>query len=443
MKTVIDQSVKLEKELLVSHNSGDELYKVCLLVAIPVLSHLPLELILNRIIRHYKLQSYLKTLLKIIISMVFYEKLNEYILHYFIVMSSIIFFYYLRNNQSIKNEPLPNEIIRSLRSDLLIVTSFCIFAVDFPTVFPRSLIKTELTGISFMDVGVGMFMLINGMSFHRKQKFSRITYKILFLLLVGTIRSISIQFLNYQNHITEYGIHWNFFFTLAIGELIGTILWKIFNINSIPFQFILSFILILSHEFLLRSFGVYGLNPTLIERLNGNLILQNIEGISSLLGYVSLYMLSYSFKELTLSKKDNLQILNFSYFILFFISLSIIHFIESSRRLCNISYILIVFIIFQFNYFLYYLIRKSYSSKPIDHLSRLVNKNGLLFFLFSNLLTGLGNIFLDTIHMTPKKSFFILYSYMIVQFLVFELKLALTNSKKVQYILSMIRTSYQ
>lgn len=118
--------------------------------------------------------------------------------------------------------------VSNLMSSLLLATMVAILAVDF-RVFPRRLGKTELYGWSLMDVGVGGFIAINAAlspeARHALEGFSagRRMWKSfkssLPLLVLGFIRLGLVKASNYQEHETEYGRHWNFFFTIAFTKV--------------------------------------------------------------------------------------------------------------------------------------------------------------------------------------------------------------------------------
>lgn len=117
--------------------------------------------------------------------------------------------------------------VSNLLSTLLIATTFSILAVDF-SIFPRRFSKTEIKGWSLMDFGVGGFIAINGglapesrknRNCFRENFFKTFRSSFLFFSL-GMIRLLSIKLLNYQEIISEYGIHWNFFFTLCFVKVI-------------------------------------------------------------------------------------------------------------------------------------------------------------------------------------------------------------------------------
>jgi hypothetical protein len=151
-----------------------------------------------------------------------------------------------------------------LRAGVFLLTVVAILAVDFP-LFPRVLGKTEVAGYSLMDIGVGAVVLTGAIA----SKQSRAVTSSNVLRVAGSSRSenraeaarqygsilgealatlvglggavqqslvavgplvvlglgklIVTALVNYQNHVTEYGRHWNFFITLALVPLLAAL----------------------------------------------------------------------------------------------------------------------------------------------------------------------------------------------------------------------------
>lgn len=124
------------------------------------------------------------------------------------------------------------------RGSLMLVTCVAILAVDFP-VFPRRFAKVENWGTSLMDMGVGSFVFSSGVVSARplvKQQLLRLLLPrdapspvpspaarlraamrtALPLLALGLVRLAIVKGVDYAEHVTEYGVHWNFFFTLGL-----------------------------------------------------------------------------------------------------------------------------------------------------------------------------------------------------------------------------------
>ena len=124
----------------------------------------------------------------------------------------------------------PTLFVSLYRCGLLLSTAIAILGVDF-VVFPRRLAKTEEFGVSPMDAGVGGFMFAAALTApaarratHQQQQPALLSSvrRQLPVVLLGCARLLAVKWANYQEHVTEYGVHWNFFFTLAAGQRCDT-----------------------------------------------------------------------------------------------------------------------------------------------------------------------------------------------------------------------------
>ena len=130
-----------------------------------------------------------------------------------------------------------------LRGSVALQTAFCILAVDF-AIFPRSAAKTHTYGRSVMDLGVGAVVLVGALSRRRPQRCdrgesppssssstttstassgraalataARALVRHLPLVGLGVGRLVAVRATAYHEVHSEYGVHWNFFFTLAL-----------------------------------------------------------------------------------------------------------------------------------------------------------------------------------------------------------------------------------
>lgn len=113
----------------------------------------------------------------------------------------------------------------NFRAYVNIATAISILAVDF-VIFPRRFAKTETYGTGLMDVGVGSFIISNAIVCQEARGTSTDSSSFVcsvkkelravsLLLGLGLARFVAVKSTDYQEHVSEYGVHWNFFLTLA------------------------------------------------------------------------------------------------------------------------------------------------------------------------------------------------------------------------------------
>jgi glucosaminylphosphatidylinositol acyltransferase len=364
------------------------------------------------------------------------------------------------------NSPLPTRpFVTHYRGLMMVVTCLAILAVDFP-IFPRRYAKVETWGTSLMDLGVGNFVFSAGVvsarsllktseaSAARKagsisaftNRFVKALRHSLPLFILGFIRLYSVKGLDYAEHVTEYGVHWNFFFTLAllppfveIADSIGT--------RAFKYHEVVALLLAAGYELILNNTSL--LSYILISPRGPDLLSKNREGVFSFIGYLAIFLTGRGIglnimhfddvppmgngewrqKSTPPVRKAEIEIEQERKSMLIFLAIftawnSMLYWIATSynigsltvsRRLANLPYVLWVVAFNTSQLFLFGLIE--HYGPPFTYLStspekarlqhatsrilRVFNSNGLVIFLVANLLTGLVNMTFNTLDASP------------------------------------------
>lgn len=344
---------------------------------------------------------------------------------------------------------LPRKsFITAYRTHMVVITNFAILAVDF-RLFPRRFAKVETWGTSLMDMGVGLFVFSMGLANLRlviKQRLAKtetFSFRLYWglirrsfvkaapVLLLGVIRLVSVKTLEYQEHVTEYGIHWNFFVTLGLLPVFLAVLDPV--LNAVP-RFAVAFIIGLAYQLVLNS----GLAAFVLRSDNrmDSLVTMNKEGIASFAGYLSIFIFGQAFglfvltgyetprnlisvpsenkrtKKglLTVSTTQGLVVATLFAHLVFWVVQQLASIGAVSRRLANLSYVLWV-VSYNASFLLGYNIIERIVGESTSPVLESINRNGLAIFLLANLGTGLVNMTINTLETNTAASFAILAVY--------------------------------
>ncbi len=171
-------------------------------------------------------------------------------------------------------------------------TTVAILAIDFPSIFERAHSKSEEFGISVMDSGVALITLNAGLSSRKARPWFQATNKQSLLselfqtirqsivpVILGFIRIAMVSQFDYQEHASEYGIHWNFYTTIALVSVLMVFL------RNPDYALPSAFVLMIGYEFILQE---YNLATYIFHAPRTEFISANREGIATLVGYLSL-----------------------------------------------------------------------------------------------------------------------------------------------------------
>uniref|UniRef100_A0A1E1XBY4 Phosphatidylinositol-glycan biosynthesis class W protein n=1 Tax=Amblyomma aureolatum TaxID=187763 RepID=A0A1E1XBY4_9ACAR len=316
--------------------------------------------------------------------------------------------------------------LTSARAQVILMTVFGILAVDFATV-PRYFAKTEKTGFSPMDLGVGAFVIIvavssreakNSLPANRWQNVWKALRGSVALIILGLARLFMVTVLNYQNPVHEYGVHWNFFFTLACTRVLTSVVYATVPIHL---DWVVAVILGCTYE---ACLVFTPLASFLDSDERSGFLAANKEGLTSIVGYVTLHLASAATAR-TLGYKPRNSARDWVMTALQAAAMAAASFAATyvmhtavdpvSRRLANLSYCLWMYSLGTFgvalsvgvslanavllprsaqvDYNLFAVSHSDNSHTNVDILWKSINYNGMAVFLLANILTGLVNIF--------------------------------------------------
>ena len=350
--------------------------------------------------------------------------------------------------------PLPKKsFLTTYRGAMLVVTCIAILAVDF-RIFPRRFAKVENWGTSLMDVGVGSFVFSAGVVAARpilKEQLEGKTTTLgtrlyrslrhsLPLLVLGFIRLYTVKGLDYAEHVTEYGVHWNFFFTLGF-------LPPFLAFFQSAFQYLPSYagLAVFLGSLYQVTLEKTSLKAFILTAPRTDLFSQNREGIFSFFGYLAIFLIGQStgmyIMPRTLSggtgiqarKRLLLTLAGWSlvWIIAFNVSTSYTYGFHwaVSRRQANLPYIIWIAAFNTAQILLFCLVEtiffpahyktadpnKTTEEETYKHatsnLLEAYNRNGLFIFLIANLMTGLINMNMPTLHINDIQAMGILLGY--------------------------------
>ncbi|XP_047150533.1 uncharacterized protein At4g17910-like isoform X1 [Vigna umbellata] len=306
--------------------------------------------------------------------------------------------------------------VTSYRVLVMIITILCILAVDFK-IFPRRYAKTETYGTSLMDLGVGAFVLANSLVSRQARNIASVSWKTAVvssspLILLGFFRLVTTTGVDYQVHVGEYGVHWNFFFTLAAVSILSSF------INIAPqYCGVIGSLLLVGYQFCL----VQGLNHYLLSDERGvDILSQNKEGIFSIFGYWGMYLLGVYLGNFLIFGSHSsgfrssrwVRIRVWALSILFWLLTVLLdrHVERVSRRTCNLAYVTMI-LADNLQLLSVLMLADLVPGTKTSVLEEAFSRNLLATFLLANILTGLVNLSVDTLSASSIKALVILLVY--------------------------------
>ncbi|KAK4519849.1 uncharacterized protein ATC70_010093 [Mucor velutinosus] len=444
-----EEDYKLAKEAHVANCTGGSIHEINLVCASLVSAHmLWTSLVQANIIRRDTFTP--EFLIYVLPVLACLTVASDYAAYVTIGMATLALFIFASRKSTTEADTTNKETketehksyLTVYRAGTMILTCIAILAVDFQF-FPRRFAKVETFGTSLMDVGVGSFVFSSGVVASRAythpqqsrafiKSFVKSIRSAFPILVLGFARFFLTKSVNYQEHNSEYGLHWNFFFTLGFLPPFVTTLSFLRRFASFS---VLATVIAIGYQVALCQ----GLQDWILEAPRVDMISANKEGICSFAGYLSIFMFGLECgsivfqgdlsttrisKVFGITQQKQIQqlvvhLFTFSAFMWggFGLWISVFPEFYVSRRMANLPYI---FWVIAFNLTLLSCLVLVESKSQIRRGSRgppmldAVNVNGLFTFLLANILTGTVNLSIRTLYANDLQSGFINAAYMLI-----------------------------
>ena len=355
--------------------------------------------------------------------------------------------------------------LTNFRSSVNILACISILAVDF-SIFPPRFHKSELLGVGLMDIGVGSYIGISALVSRCVTKpadYVKISFwqqlistlsSCSLISLIGLGRIALLYLFSYHQPVTEYGVHWNFFLTIAVVRLIAFGVTSLSPHSLLPLMFLLSLPMLLIYQWALNhglthyiQYGQFEHCSNCSDNREG-FFSSNREGILSTIGFSWIFLASLSvglFLQHNMSSvhkvlKKLLQLTLLAIILWTATWLSQEYIQPISRRAANLAYclwtiamqlsFLAIFLIVdlttafishvqQEHHMLYGSGKRNRENKlDILHLQpsllETVNRYQLYYFLVANVLTGLVNVVIKDQPVWKSIAFLIISGYQLI-----------------------------
>ena len=220
---------------------------------------------------------------------------------------------------------------------------------------------------------------------------------------------MSIALLNYQEHVTEYGVHWNFFATLSVV----TILALAAGVPARRGVLVGCFILVL-HQGLLNHAG---LATYVRSHPRSNFVHANKEGVVSTLGYYGLFLVGTGVGDSLARRRGRrawvraLGLVSLGSLLAYATVFAAWDYEPPSRRITNAPY-LIFTIAYNLQQLASFMAADLVVGPGPQPLATAVNRNQLLVFIVANLATGSVNLTMDTLSASTGLAISVLLVYL-------------------------------